>query len=61
MILQISNPFNKDLIYSAHLLLATSNKWIKTDVLPIKAGKSSYEMWPDIIVSIVLDNWIFTN
>lgn len=61
MTLQISNPFTKDLSYSAHILLAASNKWIKTDVMPIKAGISSYEMWPDIITSIVLGDWLFVN
>lgn len=59
MMLKISNPFKMDLSYSAKIFLMTHNTWVNTNVLPVKAGLSSIEMWPDVIVSIGLADWTF--
>ena len=57
MMLTIKNPFDMDLKYRASIFLMKENKWVTTNVLPIKRGISSYETWPDIIVTIALDKW----
>ena len=59
MMLQINNPFNMSLTYSAKMFLMNGSKWVNTDVLPVKANLSSFETWPDIIVTIALDGWRF--
>jgi hypothetical protein len=35
------------------------SKWIETDVLPVMAGLSGFETWPDIFTSIALSGWSF--
>jgi hypothetical protein len=61
MMLQIQNPFSKNLTYEAKMFLLTPKKWVNTDVYPIGAGLSGIETWPDIIISLSLSNWKFTN
>lgn len=57
MMLKIKNPFDMTLKYRANIFLMKQNKWITTDVVPVMPGIFSNEMWPDIIVTIVLDQW----
>ncbi len=57
MMLKINNPFELNLRYSAKIYLLKENKWIKTNVLPVKANLSSFETWTDVIVSIALSDW----
>lgn len=57
MMLSIKNPFDKDLNYKALIYLMEHKKWVSTSVLPVVAGKVSFETWPDIIVTIALTNW----
>lgn len=57
MMLTIKNPFDMELKYRAAIFLMKENKWIVTNVLPIKPGISSYEVWSDIVVTIALDQW----
>ena len=59
MMLSIKNPFEKDLTYSAIINLMPSKKWVNTNVLPVQAGLSGFEMWPDLIISIGLAEWAF--
>ncbi len=59
MMLTIRNPFQLDLTYSSMMFLMNNNEWVKTTVLPIKAGLFSIEIWPDIIVSLALLDWKF--
>jgi hypothetical protein len=61
MILEIHNPFNKNLIYKAKMFLLKRNEWYNTNVYPVFAGLSSFETWPDIIISLGLGNWKFTD
>ena len=58
MMLKIVNPFNQELSYKAKILPFKSNAWTPTTVLPVRAGISSFETWPDIITSIVLSDWV---
>lgn len=57
MMLSVKNPFTKDLNYKAGIYLMKYNKWISTSIEPVMAEKMSFETWPDIIVSIVLNDW----
>ena len=59
MILQIKNPFKMTLKYSAKMLLLKDSKWVDTDVMPVREKLSSFETWPDIIISLALDDWKF--
>ena len=61
MMLKISNPFDKTLTYAASIYLLNHNKWVKTSVIPVAPGLSSYESWPDVILSIGIGNWAFEN
>jgi hypothetical protein len=55
--LKVTNPFHYRLIYKAKIFLLTKNKWTDTDVLPVEAGISGFEAWPQVITSIVLSDW----
>jgi hypothetical protein len=57
MMLKVKNPFKKDLSYEAMVRYMQSGKWEETSILPVKAGLWGYEMWPDVIVSIALNEW----
>jgi hypothetical protein len=57
MMLKIVNPFKKDLEYKVMMYIVGHNKWISTSVLPVKATLSSYETWPDVIITLVLTEW----
>jgi hypothetical protein len=56
MFLEIRNPFKKDLVYSARMLLM-NKKWVDTDVLPVSAGLLGIETWPDVVLSFALYDW----
>jgi|GEM_PF-483115 len=60
MMLTIKNPFDVSLKYRASIFLMKQDKWKPTSVMPVMAGISSNEMWPDIIVTIALDQWQFS-
>jgi hypothetical protein len=55
--LEVINPFAKDLLYDAIMLTPNSKNWSKTSILPVKAKLTSYESWPHTIVSLALINW----
>jgi len=57
MMLEISNPFKKDLEYKAMTFIVGHGKWINTNVLPIKAKLSNFEIWNDVIITLVLTEW----
>jgi hypothetical protein len=59
IMLKVSNPFNRDLSYSARIFLMKENKWISTDVMPVRARLSAYELWPDVIITMALHDWKF--
>jgi hypothetical protein len=54
------NPFAYDFIYNAKIYLYTYTKWVRTTVLPIKKGLSTYETWPDLISKIDLSGFSFS-
>ena len=55
--LEVKNPFGKDLIYEAIMLTPGNKKWKATSIIPVRANLVSYETWPQAIVSLVLINW----
>jgi hypothetical protein len=57
MTLKVKNPFQKDLSYQAMIRLMSSGKWAKTSIIPVKAGLLGFETWPDVIISIALNEW----
>ena len=54
MIMKVVNPFDKKLDYTAHIYLMKQKKWISTSIIPVLPKQSSYETWPDLIVTIDL-------
>jgi hypothetical protein len=58
MMLKIVNPLPYKLKYTAKML-TLQKKWVTTDVLPVEAGLTGFESWPNVIVSIALGNWDF--
>jgi hypothetical protein len=59
MMLEVENPFNKELEYKANMFLMKYNKWVSTSVLPVQPKLTSFETWTDIIVTIALTGWEF--
>ena len=57
MMLEVKNPFNKELDYDAMMYIVGHNNWIKTSIIPIKPKLMNFEMWNDVIITLVLNNW----
>ncbi|WP_431244787.1 hypothetical protein ACQ9BO_11320 [Flavobacterium sp. P21] len=57
--LQLNNPFNKDLVYEAIMLTPFSEQWKSTSTIPITAKLMSFETWGHPIISLGLMNWHF--
>lgn len=57
--LDIQNPFKKDLIYKATMYLMKYNKWGPTNVYPVRSNLRSIEIWSDVIVTMALTGWEF--
>lgn len=61
IILQVSNPFDKVLNYSAMMYTVGKNKWSKTSIIPIQPKLTNFELWNDVIITLVLSDWHFEN
>jgi hypothetical protein len=59
MMLKIENPIEKKLEYKASMFLMKYNKWTATSVIPVEPKLSSFETWPDLIVTLALTGWTF--
>ena len=57
--LSVTNPFQKDFIYDAHMYTPFSQDWVETSIIPVRAKLMSYESWGHSIITLVLDNWRF--
>lgn len=55
--LKITNPFKKDLEYKAMMFIVGHDQWVETNVFPIQAELTGYEMWSDVIITLVLSDW----
>ena len=58
MMLKIINPFKENLEYKADIYLTQYHRWVYTSTIPVRAGLTSYESWPDIILTIVLYDFV---
>jgi hypothetical protein len=61
MMLKIINPFDNHLQYRASIFVMKGNKWVPSHVLPVMPHLTSFETWPDVIVTIALDKWELTD
>ena len=59
MTLTVDNPFNKALEYTAMMYIVGQDKWINTNVYPVRAKMAGIEMWSDVIITLVLKDWKF--
>ena len=57
--LQLTNPFNKDLIYKAAMLTPRSDEWRSTSTIPVRSKLMSFETWGHSIISLALMDWQF--
>jgi len=59
MMLKVTNPFNRKLNYNAMMYIVGNNKWISTSIIPIQPNLMNFEMWNDVIITLVLEKWRF--
>lgn len=57
MMLQVTNPFSKELSYGALMFIVGNDNLLKTSIVPVAPKLSGYEMWNDVIISLVLIDW----
>jgi len=55
--LQVQNKFDKNLHYKAEIRLLSKNKRANTSVVPVIAGKASFESWPYVIEELALSGF----
>lgn len=55
--LQVENKFDKNLYYKAEIRLLSKNKRANTSVVPVIAGKQSFESWPYMIEELALSGF----
>lgn len=59
MVLKVTNPFDRKLNYNAMMYIVGHNKWISTSIIPIQPNLMNFEMWNDVIITLVLEKWRF--
>lgn len=59
MLLNIKNPFDKKLLYDAHMFLLGNKEWTETSVAPVEPHLENTESWHNPIISLCLCNWRF--
>lgn len=57
MLLQVENKFDENLYYKAEMRLLSKNKRASTSVVPVIAGKLSFESWPYVIEELALSGF----
>lgn len=55
--LKVENKFDKNLYYKAEIHLLLQNKKTSTSVVPVRAGKMSFESWPYVIEELALSGF----
>lgn len=55
--LQVENKFDKNLYYKAEMHLLSKKKRANTSVVPVIAGKVSFESWPYVIEELALSGF----
>jgi hypothetical protein len=54
IVLKVENKFDRDLTYKAEMRLLTRSRRNETSVVPVLAGKMSFEQWPYMIEELAL-------
>ena len=54
--LQVKNPFSKNIIYDCLIQHYSEQRLRKTSILPVQAGLISFEMWPYPVAQVVVSN-----
>ncbi|WP_432672662.1 hypothetical protein [Flavobacterium sp. SM2513] len=60
MMLTVKNPFDKIMTYEAHMFIVGRDDFLSTSIIPIWPNLTNFEMWSDVIVTLILDNWKWT-
>ena len=55
-ILQVKNPFSKNIIYDCLIQHYSEQRLRKTSIIPVQAGLMSFEMWPYPVAQVVISN-----
>ena len=55
-VLQVKNPFTKNIIYDCLIQHYKEQRLKKTSILPVQAGLVSFEMWPYPVAQVVVSN-----
>ena len=55
-ILQVKNPFTKNIIYDCLIQHYSEQRLRKTTIVPVHAGLASFEMWPYPVAQVVISN-----
>ena len=55
-VLQVKNPFKKNIIYDCFIQHYTQQRLQKTSIIPVQAGLVSFEMWPYPVAQVVISN-----
>ncbi|MEM0518681.1 MULTISPECIES: hypothetical protein [Aequorivita] len=60
MMLTVKNPFDKTMTYDARMFIVGREELLKTSIIPIRPKLTNFEMWNDVIITLILDNWEWT-
>tara|TARA_R100001015_G_C4633414_1_gene198324 strand:- start:134 stop:634 length:501 start_codon:yes stop_codon:yes gene_type:complete len=55
-IFRIFNPLSRSIIYEAKIFVSGKSNWVETEVIPVKPMKASFEIWPEVVISIAILN-----
>lgn len=55
-ILQVKNPFTKNIIYDCFIQHYSEQRLRKTTIIPVQARLVSFEMWPYPVAQVVISN-----
>ena len=58
MLLTITNPFNKKLVYKTNIHLILQDRLTGTSTIPVMAKLTNYVSWPDILGAIFLYDFV---
>ena len=61
MMLIVKNPFDKIMTYDAQMFIVGRDELLSTSIIPIRPNLTNFEMWSDVIITLVLDNWKWTS
>jgi len=58
--LKISNPFDYKLSYNAAMYIVGGTDWLSTTTMPVEANLTNFELWPEVVITLVLNNWVLS-